>query len=90
MVNGSDFSGFIGELWVDIERTLKFKSNISVATQYGAAPDKDGNWKGMIGMLQRNEAQVAVSDFFPTIGRSAVVDYTSAIARTGWVQFAKL
>ena len=86
MVNGSHFSGFIGDIWNNIERELMLQSKIYVATQYGASPDENGNWKGMIGMLHRNEVHVAVTDFFPTPERSPVVDFVSPIARTGCVR----
>ena len=77
------FSGFLGDIWAEIERSFKFESEIVLSTQYGAAPDKNNNWKGMIGMLHRNEAHVAVADFIPTPERNTVVDFTSEILTTG-------
>ena len=78
-----NFTGFIGDIWTEIEKTLGFESKISLATQYGGAPDAKGNWKGMVGMVHRNEVHIAVADFFPTPLRKNVVDFTSAISRTG-------
>ena len=73
----------MGDLWNDIEKSLGLESNIILSTQYGGAPDQDGNWKGMMGMVQRNEVHVAVSDFFPTPVRSQTVDFTTPILNTG-------
>ena len=37
----------------------------------------DGSWTGMVGRLDRNEADLAVGDLFLTLGRSAAVLYSA-------------
>lgn len=36
----------------------------------------DGNWTGVIGMLQRNEADLAITSLFMSLQRSEVVDFS--------------
>ena len=40
------------------------------------APDTDGNWKGMIGMVHRNQVDLCIADFRETPERATVVDFT--------------
>ncbi|XP_045118675.1 probable glutamate receptor isoform X2 [Portunus trituberculatus] len=42
-------------------------------------PTTDGDWNGMIGMVKRNEADIALGPFGLTYSRSRVVDFTSPI-----------
>ena len=88
-VRGNEFTGFLGEIWTEIEKSLGLQSNMHLATQYGAAPDKYGHWKGMIGMLHRNEVDVAVADFFMTPIRNTVVDFTSHLTITSSCLYIK-
>ena len=75
----------MGDIWTEIERKLGIESRMHLATEYGGAPDPNGNWKGMVGMVHRNEVDVAVADFFPTPVRYSAVDFTSHLTSTGWV-----
>ena len=77
------FTGLLGDIWTGIEKSMGVQSRMHLGTQYGAAPDQNGQWKGMIGMVHRNEVDVAVADFFPTPLRQNVVDFTAPILRTG-------
>ena len=45
---------------------------------WGSLQD-DGSWSGMIGMILRDEIEIAVSDFFITAPRSKVVEYTKKL-----------
>ena len=36
----------------------------------------DGTWTGMIGMILRDEVDIAISDFYITAERSMVIDYS--------------
>ncbi|KAF2359704.1 Ionotropic glutamate receptor L-glutamate and glycine-binding domain, partial [Trinorchestia longiramus] len=39
----------------------------------------NGSWNGMIGLLQRKEAEMAPLDFTPSYSRRAVVDFSPII-----------
>ena len=86
LATGTEFTGFLGYIWTEIERSLGLKSNVHLGTQYGGAPDINGQWKGMIGMIHRNEVDVAVADFFPTPVRHTVVDFTTPMF---WTPYGK-
>ena len=45
---------------------------------WGSLQD-DGTWSGQIGMILRDEVDIAVSDFFITAARSNVIDYTKKL-----------
>ena len=49
-------------------------------SKYGAATaNRSGTFNGMIGKVQRNEADIAVADFLKTLSRSEVVDFASQL-----------
>ena len=77
VIAGGKFDGFIGEIWNEIRRSFNFDYTYRIATEFGAAPDKDGNWRGMVGMVHRKEVDIAVADFAPTLIRQQAVDFTS-------------
>ncbi|XP_063240129.1 probable glutamate receptor [Bacillus rossius redtenbacheri] len=65
------------DLWKLLEKTLNFKTEISAMMDGGAGMMADnGSWTGVIGVLQRSEADVAIADITVTTGRSAVADFT--------------
>ena len=74
---GNKFDGLIGEIWNDIQKSFNFEYTYEVATTFGAAPDQDGNWRGMVGMVHRKEVDLAVADFGPTLIRQQAIDFTS-------------
>ena len=39
----------------------------------------DGTWTGMIGMILRDEIDIAISDFYVTAARSMVIEYSKKI-----------
>ena len=39
----------------------------------------DGTWTGMIGMILRDEIDIAISDFYVTAARSMVINYSKKI-----------
>ena len=43
------------------------------------SPKDDGTWTGMIGMILRDEVDIAISDFYVTAERSMVIDYSQKI-----------
>ena len=42
---------------------------------------KDGNWSGMIGMVDRGEVDMAVAPIYMTPARKEVVDFTVPLLR---------
>ena len=74
-------TGCFGDIWCDIADTLGLNFTVVEGYQYGGM-DATGNWTGMIGMLHRNKAEIAVADFTPTQARSKVADFTVALLDT--------
>ena len=48
--------------------------------------EPDGSWNGMVGMVHRNEVDIAVSDFFITSERQAAVDSTATMGSVPYVR----
>ena len=49
-------------------------------SKYGAVTSNGSStFNGMIGKVQRNEADIAVADFLKTLSRSEVVDFASQL-----------
>ena len=46
---------------------------------------EDGTWNGMIGMILRDEIDIAVSDFYITAKRSTVIDYSQKLVEMLYV-----
>ena len=69
--------GYMANLWNELQRITNFSYVLypSVDGSWGSLSD-DGNWSGMIGMILRDEVDFAVSDFFITLDRSYVVDFS--------------
>ncbi|XP_068216641.1 glutamate receptor ionotropic, kainate glr-3-like [Palaemon carinicauda] len=63
-----------------LAKSLKFKY-VLVRPPDGAwgIPTSSGDWNGMIGMVKRNEADIALGPFGLTYSRSRVVDFSSPI-----------
>ena len=70
-------TGFHGEVWQDMAKKLGFKYSVVVSDQYGAK-DESGNWSGMIGMVHRNEADIAIADFLMNKERYQAVDFITS------------
>ena len=51
---------------------------------WGSLKD-DGTWTGMIGMILRDEVDIAISDFYVTAERSMVIDYSQKIVELMYV-----
>nr|CAD7411939.1 unnamed protein product [Timema cristinae] len=76
--------GFLGQTW----ELLALRANLSVVYtqpeegEMWGKERNDGNWTGMIGMLQRHEAEVAISTFAMSKRRLNVISYTTPIFRS--------
>ncbi|XP_071519171.1 glutamate receptor 2-like [Panulirus ornatus] len=70
--------GYIVEVMRVVQQHLNFTA-VLVATQgFGLLMD-NGSWNGMVGVLQRREADMAALDFTPSWRRAQVVDFSRAI-----------
>ena len=63
---------------LDSNLNFSYDAVLSVDKKWGGE-ESDGTWNGMIGMLMRDEADVAVSDFYITESRSKVITFSSAL-----------
>ena len=70
-------TGFHGEVWQDMAKKLGFKYSVVVSDQYGTK-DESGNWSGMIGMVHRNQADIAIADFLMDKERYQAVDFITS------------
>ena len=80
--NQSTISGYYGEIWNDIAEKLDLAYQIVEGKAYGLLQE-DGHWSGLVGMVHRNEADIAVADFMPTRAREEVVNFCSLMDSTG-------
>ena len=72
--NQVELIGLYGEVWEEMVKNLGLNFTVAMSHQYGGK-NEDGSWSGMVGMLHRNEADIAVADFTPTNERYEVVDF---------------
>nr|CAD7409243.1 unnamed protein product [Timema poppensis] len=83
--------GFLGQTW----ELLASRANLSVVYtqpeegEMWGKERNDGNWTGMIGMLQRHEAEVAISTFAMSSRRLNVISYTTPIFRSCFQMFIR-
>ncbi|PSN46811.1 Ionotropic receptor 145 [Blattella germanica] len=75
-VNGK-LSGFYGEVWSVLQEKLKFKENFLEPRDGGSygSQSMNGTWSGMMGMLVRNEADIAIGGFALTPERLEAIDF---------------
>ncbi|ROT79266.1 olfactory ionotropic receptor IR4 [Penaeus vannamei] len=64
-----------------LAKSLNFTYTVVLGDGYWGAPDANGTWNGMIGMLLREKADFGLGPFGMTHARSAVVDFTMPIFR---------
>ncbi|XP_037800534.1 probable glutamate receptor [Penaeus monodon] len=64
-----------------LAKSLNFTYSVVLGDGYWGAPDANGTWNGMIGMLLREEADFGLGPFGMTHARSEVVDFTMPIFR---------
>ncbi|XP_069685932.1 glutamate receptor ionotropic, kainate glr-3-like [Periplaneta americana] len=74
--------GYFAETFKNLADTLNFTYNITYLPgyAYGNTPtDNSSSWSGMIGMMQRHEADLSVCEASITIDRLEVMDFTMAV-----------
>ncbi|PSN53199.1 hypothetical protein C0J52_04507 [Blattella germanica] len=75
--------GFFGKIWRSLEKTMNFTTEYSKpADDAWGSLTKNGTWNGMIGMILRNEVEIAVAEFTMTALRAGVVDFTIPLIDT--------
>ena len=73
-------TGIIGDIWVELETRLNFTTRLRKPAdgQWGIS-QPNGTWTGIVGAVARGEADVGLSSFFITLGRSQVVAFSPGI-----------
>ncbi|KAJ9593254.1 hypothetical protein L9F63_015200 [Diploptera punctata] len=83
--NGSQviLGGAFGEIWNEIQHLANFTCNTTVLPQimFGMLTN-NGSWSGMVGMLDRSEADVVIASFTMTSARTSAVSFTKPILNT--------
>lgn len=75
--------GFYSAIWNILETQIKINTDYYVPNDLGwGAIGRNGKWNGMIGQLERDECDVAVSDFSMTIVRLSAVKFPSPLGVT--------
>ena len=64
-----DPQGFSLDLWRYVERDLNLTSNLVRATSFGLLDPDNDIWTGLVGMVQRGEADVSLSAMSTTYSR---------------------
>ena len=68
---------YVEEVFGEINYILKFKNNTVSYKQYqGIYSQQNKRWLGMIGVLERKEADLALGLFTLSLNRSKVIDFT--------------
>nr|KAG5714837.1 hypothetical protein BaRGS_000325 [Batillaria attramentaria] len=81
---GVEYKGFCVDLLDEIASVLNF-TYVFVEPgdgQYGA-PDGNGSWNGMVGMMLKGELDMAIGPFTITPGRKSVIDFTVPFMEDG-------
>ncbi|VDK19511.1 unnamed protein product [Anisakis simplex] len=82
--NAIGYEGFCIDLLIEMSRILKFDFKIIEVLDgtYGIE-DETGKWNGLIGVLQRREADLSVSAVTITYSRAEVIDFTLPFMHLG-------
>ena len=67
-------SGYYGDIWLEIAEKLDFEFEVIEGYSYGLLQE-NGFWNGLVGMVYRNEADIAVAGLYFTGSRNTVVDF---------------
>jgi ABC-type amino acid transport substrate-binding protein len=78
----AQYEGYAIDLIDELSLMLNFKYEIRLSNT-GGKLQADGTWNGMIGMIMRDEADIAIADLTITRSREQVVDFTLPFMNTG-------
>ncbi|XP_069675203.1 probable glutamate receptor [Periplaneta americana] len=83
-------SGYIGDMWQLLEELMDFKTNITppVDMAWGSI-NNNGDWNGMVALLQKHQVDVAINAFMMTSERSDVMDFTTPIHLSKFFMFVQ-
>ncbi|GFU03808.1 PBPe domain-containing protein [Nephila pilipes] len=82
--NGFELSGFQGKFLGVILKTLGFKYEFVVPKiRMWGHRDNDGNWTGLIGLVNSSEADMAFSTIAVSQDRSTAVDFSNPVTAEG-------
>ncbi len=89
--DGKGFAGLMHDVFdvilTRLELTPVYVRNVDPGV-WGRT-DENGSWIGMIGMIQREEADISPSAFSPTAERMKVVDFSVDVFNTKYVLFSR-
>lgn len=75
--------GYFPAVWKQLEEILNFTSvHFPSVDNVTGIPEENGTWSGLVGMLQRKEIDVAVSEFIMDEQRSHVVEFTRPLLKS--------
>ncbi|KAJ8683302.1 hypothetical protein QAD02_019094 [Eretmocerus hayati] len=87
--NGTEISGFIGELWNLLSGYLNFTLvPMRIPLREFGQREKNGSFNGLVGLLERNETQI-VPRAFVYKEFSSTFDYTISFLRTQYSLYVK-
>ena len=78
--NQKCFKGMFADVWHAMAEEMNLTYSIKKSNQWGSFIN--GSWNGMVGMIQRGIADIAVADLTVTKERSSVVDFLPSIMET--------
>uniref|UniRef100_A0A915B0N1 Ionotropic glutamate receptor C-terminal domain-containing protein n=2 Tax=Parascaris univalens TaxID=6257 RepID=A0A915B0N1_PARUN len=82
--NSIGYEGFCIDLLIEMSQILKFTfSIIEVSDGTYGMEDESGRWSGLVGVLQRHEADLSVSAVTITYSRAEVIDFTLPFMHLG-------
>ncbi|XP_064635760.1 glutamate receptor ionotropic, kainate 3-like [Lineus longissimus] len=78
------FTGFCVDILDELAKQYNFSYKMveSIDGKWGA-PNEDGSWNGLIGMVIRGEADMAIGPFTITHIRETVIDFTASYLQDG-------
>ena len=71
------FQGMYADVWNALSNKMNFTYTVQRVYEWGSL--EDGTWSGMVGMLVKNQVDIAVTDFIMTKDRSTAVDFLPSI-----------
>ena len=71
------FRGLFADAWCGLSKEMNFTYTIQRASEWGSFVN--GAWNGMIGMLEKDEVDIAVTDLIVTKDRSSVVNFLQSL-----------
>ena len=79
----AQFEGYAIDLIDELSMLLNFKYEVRIAEEGSGKELPDGSWNGMLGMIMRGEADIAIADLTITSSREQVVDFSLPFMTTG-------